>query len=210
LTPPLLGPPSDPACAYLTRLGQSSPPPRCPLLFLLNGAAPIAFTSGTGSYTQPSNHLPAISSPGMDPIQPTTSPPSKPPPDTPSKAGRSLSSSSGSSSSKSESPRKPRAERPRLTSRQKSHTIVVPKDGEVVQRIVSYPPDDARAMSPRRSSADVEKLSEGARLHLKECVRPKESTVVWLTRLSSQALTLQSSLAALAERIDEVKTTLVG
>ena len=76
----------------------------------------------------------------------------------------------------------------------------------MVQRIVSYPPDDARAMSPRRSSADVEKLSEGARLHLKECVRPKESTVVWLTRLSSQALTLQSSLAALAERIDEVKS----
>lgn len=52
-----------------------------------------------------------------------------------------------------------------------------------------YPPDDARAMSPRRNSEDLEKLGKEKRESLKDHAR-----------------TLQSSLAALAERIDEVKS----
>lgn len=51
-----------------------------------------------------------------------------------------------------------------------------------------YPPNDARAMSPRRNSQDIEKLEQGVRQSLKE-----------------QARSLQSSLAALAEKIDSVK-----
>jgi len=52
-----------------------------------------------------------------------------------------------------------------------------------------FPPDDARAMSPRRNSEDLERLGKETREALK-----------------MQARTLQSSLAALAERIDEVKS----
>jgi len=81
-------------------------------------------------------------------------------------------------------------DRPRLGDRQRSNTIIVPKGRDVVQtEKPSYPPDDARAMSPRRNSEDIERLERGVRESLKE-----------------QARNLQSSLAALAEKIDEVKS----
>jgi len=99
------------------------------------------------------------------------------------------SSASSSSEAENEVLRKSRVERPRLTARQKSSTIIVPKGTDVVQAHAEYPPDDARAMSPRRTSADVEKLGQEARQSLKDHVQ-----------------LLQSSLAALAERIDEVKS----
>jgi short coiled-coil protein len=81
-------------------------------------------------------------------------------------------------------------DRPRIGERQRSNTIIVPKGIDVVQsERPDYPPDDARAMSPRRNSQDIERLEESLRETLKE-----------------QARNLQSSLAALAEKIDEVKT----
>lgn len=81
-------------------------------------------------------------------------------------------------------------DRPRLGDRQRSNnTIIVPKDRAGWQRDKpQYPPDDARAMSPRRNSEDIERLERGLREALKQ-----------------QAQSLQSSLAALAEKIDEVK-----
>ncbi|KIW88351.1 uncharacterized protein Z519_10919 [Cladophialophora bantiana CBS 173.52] len=107
-------------------------------------------------------------------------------------------SSGASSSSESDFPqptsprpasRRTRMERPRLGDRQRSNTIIVPKGRDVVQRErPEYPPDDARAMSPRRNSEDIERIERGLRETLKE-----------------QARNLQSSLAALAEKIDEVK-----
>ncbi|RVX66655.1 hypothetical protein B0A52_09406 [Exophiala mesophila] len=110
-------------------------------------------------------------------------------------------SSSGESSSASDSEyqacagshrptsRRSRMERPRIGERQRSNTIIVPKGPEVKEVARrSYPPDDARAMSPRRNSEDIERLERGLRETLKE-----------------QARNLQSSLAALAEKIDEVK-----
>ncbi|PGH02171.1 hypothetical protein AJ79_07717 [Helicocarpus griseus UAMH5409] len=102
----------------------------------------------------------------------------------------SLSSSSSSSISDTEHDRKSRADRPRLASRKPSASILVPRDHpEIEIKKEDFPPDDARTMSPRRNSADVEKLSREAR-----------------EALQKQANTLQSSLQALAERIDEVKS----
>ncbi|KKZ66071.1 hypothetical protein GX50_03325 [[Emmonsia] crescens] len=99
-------------------------------------------------------------------------------------------SSSSSSISDTEHDRKSRADRPRLASRKPSASILVPRDHpEIEIEEEEFPPDDARAMSPRRNSADVEKLSREAR-----------------EALQKQANTLQSSLQALAERIDEVKS----
>ncbi|RMZ89643.1 hypothetical protein DV736_g3126, partial [Chaetothyriales sp. CBS 134916] len=85
-------------------------------------------------------------------------------------------------------PRRTRQERPRLGERQRSGSIIVPKGRLLQEGNPAYPPDDARAMSPRRNSEDLEKLEQDVRQSLKE-----------------QAKTLQSSLAALAEKIDEVK-----
>ncbi|KAJ5095755.1 hypothetical protein NUU61_005111 [Penicillium alfredii] len=81
--------------------------------------------------------------------------------------------SSSSSISDAENERRGRSERPRMASRK-------PR---------GIPPDDARAMSPRRNSADLERLGKEARQTLQE-----------------QAKALQSSLQALAERIDAVKS----
>jgi short coiled-coil protein len=78
------------------------------------------------------------------------------------------SSTSSSSEAENEEPRKSRYDRPRLTTRQKSNSIIVPKGKAVIQTDVEYPPDDARAMSPRRNSEDVEKLGQEARQSLKE------------------------------------------
>ncbi|KAI5305338.1 hypothetical protein KEM56_004676 [Ascosphaera pollenicola] len=89
-----------------------------------------------------------------------------------------------------DSERKSRAERPRMASRKPSASILVPSDHPQIEvDEQEFPPDDARAMSPRRNSADVEKLSREAR-----------------ETLQQQAKRLQSSLQALAERIDEVKS----
>ena len=60
-------------------------------------------------------------------------------------------------------------------------------------------------MSPRRDSADLERLGQEARDFLKELVAQSEFKIHMLIE-SSQAKTLQSSLQALAERIDEVKS----
>ncbi|KAJ9645571.1 hypothetical protein H2204_001152 [Knufia peltigerae] len=115
----------------------------------------------------------------------------------PSISSGSSSSSSSDSDCSSHHPtssrpgsRRSRMDRPRLGDRQRSNTIIVPKGRDVVQKEKpQYPPDDARAMSPRRNSEDIERLERGVRESLKE-----------------QARSLQSSLAALAEKIDEVKS----
>ncbi|OXV09243.1 hypothetical protein Egran_03000 [Elaphomyces granulatus] len=101
----------------------------------------------------------------------------------------SSSSSSSGSGSDAEPERKSRVDRPRLAVRQPSASILIPRDHPEIEIKEEYfPPDDARAMSPRRNSADVERLGKEARKTLQQ-----------------QARTLQSSLQALAERIEEVK-----
>lgn len=148
--------------------------------------------------------------------------------------GPSYRSSSASSSSSSEtdqprsrsSLRRSRGQRPGMSSHNSSSSIIISKDKEIFQRDrPTYPPDDARAMSPRRTSHDLERLSEMARESLKECVSPSiavriltTSSMTLPSRLllfpivpantvsCSQARTLQSSLQALADRIDEVKS----
>lgn len=85
--------------------------------------------------------------------------------------------------------RKSRMDRPRMGDRQRSSSIIIPKGRDTYQREKpEYPPDDARAMSPRRNSEDLERLELGVRKSLQD-----------------QAHTLQSSLQALATRIDEVR-----
>ena len=59
--------------------------------------------------------------------------------------------------------------RPKLSSRQTSGTIIISRDQQdVVTPNGEYPPDDARAMSPRRNSVETEKLSEAARASVQE------------------------------------------
>lgn len=97
-----------------------------------------------------------------------------------------------------------------MGTRKPSATSIVPRDHpEVEMRNEEYPPEDARGMSPRRNSEDLEKLGQETRRSLKAYVDPHDAcTSLGISTLTSprQAKTLQSSLAALAERIDEVKS----
>ncbi|BCR85280.1 short coiled-coil protein [Aspergillus chevalieri] len=115
--------------------------------------------------------------------------PTMPQPNDPSRT-HNISVSSSSSVSDAETERRGRSERPRMASRKPSASILVPRDHpEIEIEEEEFPPDDARAMSPRRNSADLERLGKEARHTLQE-----------------QAKVLQSSLQALAERIDAVKS----
>jgi hypothetical protein len=115
--------------------------------------------------------------------------PTMPQPNDPNRT-HNMSVSSSSSVSDAETERRGRSERPRMASRKPSASILVPRDHpEIEIEEEEFPPDDARAMSPRRNSADLERLGKEARHTLQE-----------------QAKALQSSLQALAERIDAVKS----
>ena len=95
-----------------------------------------------------------------------------PPMPQPNESNRTHTSVSSSSSvSDAETERRGRSERPRMASRKPSASILVPRDHpEIEIEEEEFPPDDARAMSPRRNSADLERLGKEARQTLQECV----------------------------------------
>ncbi|PMD40108.1 hypothetical protein L207DRAFT_428492 [Hyaloscypha variabilis F] len=105
-------------------------------------------------------------------------------------------SSTSSSSSSVHEDRRPRTpqdplRRPKMTSRKSSGTIIVPREHpkvELGEDDEEFDEDDARAMSPRRSSQDLEKMSQEAR-----------------AQLSEHAKILQKSLLEIFNRIEAVK-----
>ena len=79
--------------------------------------------------------------------------------------------SSSASSIHSNDTRGRNLQRPRLGTRKSSGTIIVPREHprvELKEGDETFDEDDARAMSPRRSSQDLEKMSQDARAHLNE------------------------------------------
>lgn len=59
--------------------------------------------------------------------------------------------------------------RPRLGSRKSSGTIIIPRDSPQVElKEEEYDDGDARTMSPRRSSEEIEKMGQEARQALIE------------------------------------------
>ncbi|KAF6807243.1 hypothetical protein CMUS01_14167 [Colletotrichum musicola] len=79
--------------------------------------------------------------------------------------------------------------RPRLPSRKSSGPLVVPRDSSAVGPVdAEFGPDDVRAMSPRRTSEDIEALGREAREELKR-----------------HAKALQDSLITIFNRIEAVR-----
>ncbi|KAK3989936.1 hypothetical protein QBC44DRAFT_240329 [Cladorrhinum sp. PSN332] len=76
--------------------------------------------------------------------------------------------------------------RPRLPSRKSSGTMIISRDADPIEMEIE--PDDVRAMSPRRSSEDIESLGKEAR-----------------DELQKHAKALQESLIVLFNRIEAVK-----
>ncbi|EUC47831.1 hypothetical protein COCMIDRAFT_89089 [Bipolaris oryzae ATCC 44560] len=82
--------------------------------------------------------------------------------------------------------------RPRLGSRKSSGTIIIPRDSpnvEMKEEEEEYDDGDARTMSPRRSSEEIEKMGQDARQALIE-----------------QAKALQASLMEIVDRVEVVKS----
>ncbi|KAF2435330.1 putative bZIP transcription factor [Tothia fuscella] len=100
------------------------------------------------------------------------------------------SSRSGSASEAEESQKhRQRQPRPKLHTRKSSGTIIIPRDTKIiVAHDEHYDEGDARTMSPRRSSEEVERLEEGARQTMIE-----------------QAKALQESLSSIVEQVESVK-----
>lgn len=61
--------------------------------------------------------------------------------------------------------------RPRLPSRKSSGPLVVPRDSSAVGPVEPhFGPDDVRAMSPRRTSEDIDKMGKEAREEMRKYV----------------------------------------
>lgn len=79
--------------------------------------------------------------------------------------------------------------RPRLPSRRSSGPLVVPRDSLDVGPVeCNFGPDDVRAMSPRRTSEDIDKIGRAAREEMKR-----------------HAQALQDSLVSIFNRIEAVR-----
>jgi hypothetical protein len=79
--------------------------------------------------------------------------------------------------------------RPRLPSRKSSGPLVVPRDSSAVGPVESeFGPDDVRAMSPRRTSEDIDRMGKAAREEMR-----------------SHARALQESLVTIFNRIEAVR-----
>ncbi|PHH93076.1 hypothetical protein CDD83_1361 [Cordyceps sp. RAO-2017] len=79
--------------------------------------------------------------------------------------------------------------RPRLPSRKSSGPLVVPRDSSAVGPVdAHFGPDDVRAMSPRRTGEDIDKMGKEAR-----------------EELHRHAKALQESLITIFNRIEAVR-----
>ncbi len=123
----------------------------------------------------PNSYAPTVSEPV--PLPPSHS--NTPTADSPTSASSSQSSLHDRRKSESQSPGS-HLERPALGLRKTSGTIIVPRDYphiEIKEGEETFDEDDARAMSPRRNSEDVEKMSQDAREELSQSVFLKPRTV---------------------------------
>lgn len=72
----------------------------------------------------------------------------------------------------------PMPTRPRLHARTSSGPMIVSRDSYDVGPVESqFGPDDVRAMSPRRTSEDIDKMGKAAREELHRCATP--SALPW-------------------------------
>ncbi|KAK7550568.1 hypothetical protein IWX49DRAFT_344885 [Phyllosticta citricarpa] len=100
-------------------------------------------------------------------------------------------SPASSSSSINETAQQNNMPRPKLGSRKSSGTIIIPRDSpqvELGEEEEEYDENDARTMSPRRTSEEIEKISQEAR-----------------EALIQQAKALQASLLSIVDRVESVR-----
>ena len=101
-------------------------------------------------------------------------------------ADSSSTNSSGLSDGEGPSRSNSKSQRPKLHHRKSSGTIIVPRDAPDIEiKDEEYDEGDARAMSPRRSSEELDRLEEGARQALVEYVQNVCIVKCYLTNVTS-------------------------
>lgn len=131
-------------------------------------------------------------------------------PEPPGDAELADSSSTNSLSSGSDgegvSPSSGKAQRPKLHTRKSSGTIIVPRDDPNIEmEEEEYDEGDARAMSPRRSSEELDRMEDNARQALVEFVDTAQSFRPSSNAFYRQAQQLQATLLEIVERVESVK-----
>ena len=101
---------------------------------------------------------------------------------------RSTSTDSSAAGSEDDTSLSHRLSRPKTGSRKSSGSMIVSRDTATVVDDDDLDENDVRTMSPRRNSAELDRLGEEARRDLME-----------------QARTLQTSLQAIVDRVEAVK-----
>ncbi|KAI4119057.1 MAG: hypothetical protein LQ345_000977 [Seirophora villosa] len=133
----------------------------------------------------------STSDPSTDPFQPTPVPSiteSKPFPIATTFSTPPASQSNSNTSTDTDELSTPsKLARPRLSQRKSSGTMIIPRDAPTEAPAQDFPPEDARAMSPRRSSEETDKMLVSARLSIER-----------------RAQDMQSGLAAIASQIETV------
>jgi len=137
----------------------------------------MASSSDRPDSTSSAEPTPAVAQPARDPSREDDH------------SSSSSSSESDEGSSSQAHPAGERLSRPKLGSRKSSGTLIVPRDSPNVEiHDEEYDEGDARTMSPRRTSEEIEKLGQETREALME-----------------QALTLQESLRNICHRVESVR-----
>ncbi|KAI0842962.1 hypothetical protein F5Y06DRAFT_77876 [Hypoxylon sp. FL0890] len=91
------------------------------------------------------------------------------------------SDSSSSSSGEAQEIHNPVPIRPRLPNRKSSGTLIVPRDSSQVGPVEpELEPDDVRAMSPRRTSEDIEVMGREAREELHKHARALQDSLLMI------------------------------
>ncbi|KAL8754319.1 MAG: hypothetical protein Q9199_004432 [Rusavskia elegans] len=96
-------------------------------------------------------------------------------------------STSSTSTDTDETPNNSKLSRPQLMSRKSSGTNIIPREAPTEAPPQEFPPDDARAMSPRRSTEETDNMLNSARQSIER-----------------RAQDMQSGLEAIATQIETV------
>jgi hypothetical protein len=141
----------------------------------IESSRPTRHRSQPSQFTELQTNKAAMSASNPSPI-PTTSASQSHAPQQSAFFPTSASSSSSIDSERNYPANPDPSSRPKVISRKSSGTNIVARDDphiELQEGDETFEPDDARAMSPRRTSEDLEKMSQDTRRQLSQSVLPQ-------------------------------------
>ncbi|KAL8808191.1 MAG: hypothetical protein Q9182_000255 [Xanthomendoza sp. 2 TL-2023] len=103
-------------------------------------------------------------------------------------------SPSRTSTGTDETPNPSKLARPPIVSRKSSGTNIIPREAPTEAPPKDFPPDDARAMSPRRSTEETDRMLNSARLSIERRAQDMQSG---LSAIATQIATVSKNCESL-------------